>query len=363
MGAADFGRFLSRHALAVTVTSSVSTTRDALNRDSFALVLLDSLAPGGSTEVELVARTGPGAPRPVLLVTDPGPLPAAAMTRALASVPFDLVRRDAAPEEVLLRVERLLEHAALRSELLRVRYEAQHDDRTGLLRNGPFQKRLLEHFSAAQRHGLALALVLIDLDRFGRINKDYDHTLGDDLIARAGVVIQRCLRTEDVGARIGGDEFAIVLPYTQPIDAAHVVQRLLGELYGLTGPVPRSFGRPGTLVVSGSIGFETFDGRDIDSPEALRRRAETALREAKRRGGNTAVYYRSLAGGATAQGPLGALPLELGLAPELRRPEGDDDDDDEDDPASGDGDAAPRSSGPAPLSPRGPSAPPHEERA
>ncbi len=320
-GLADLAPTLTRSGLVVTTCDSVTATRAALSRDVHHLVVLDPLAPGGATEVELVARTGPHAPRPVLLITDPGPPPLAATTRALRTVPFDLVRRDAPVEELLLRIERLGDHAAVRSELQRVRYEAHHDDRTGLLRPGPFQQRMREHFSAAQRHGLALALVLIDLDRFGRVNKDFDHTVGDELIARAGSVILRCLRAEDVGARIGGDEFAVVLPYTQPIDAARVVQRLLGELHGLSGPMPRPSGAAATLAVSGSIGFESFDGRDLESPEVMRRHAEAALREAKRRGGNNAVYYRSLVAesrGALEPAALGATaPPPVAIAPVL----------------------------------------------
>ncbi|MEZ6017197.1 MAG: GGDEF domain-containing protein [Planctomycetota bacterium] len=301
-GLAQLAAPLGRGGFVLTACDSVSATRAALSQDAFQLVILDPLAPGGSTEVELVARTGPQAPRPLLLVVEAGPPPPAALSRSLRGVPCDLIRRDASVEEYMLRIERLFDQAALFGELRRVRYEAHHDDRTGLLRPNPFQQRIREHFSAAQRHGLPLALVLIDLDRFGQVNKQFDHTVGDELIARSGSVIQRCLRAEDVGARLGGDEFAVALPYTQPVDAARVVQRLLGELHGLSGPVRAGEAGMRPLAVSASIGFDTFDGRDLESPEVLRRRAETALREAKVRGGNNAVYYRSLAPPA---GPTG----------------------------------------------------------
>jgi diguanylate cyclase (GGDEF)-like protein len=302
VGLADLSAALARAGFVVARSDSVVETRLMLSRDVFyPVVVLDPLAPGGGTEVELVARTGPKAPRALLIVTNPGPPPPAARARELRGVPYDIVRRDAPLEEYVLRLERLLEEAALRAELVKVRYEAHHDDRTGLLRPGPFQQRLREHFSAAQRHGLPLALAVIDLDRFGRVNKDFDHMVGDELIARTGSVIQRCLRTEDVGGRIGGDEFGVALPYTQPVDAARVIQRLLGEIHGLTGELPHVNGSPSSLTVSASIGFETFDGRDVESADALRRHAETALREAKQAGGNIAVYYRSLAERFSAQ--------------------------------------------------------------
>ena len=137
-----------------------------------------------------------------------------------------------------------------------------------------------------------MALVLMDLDRFGRVNKDFDHTVGDSIIDRVGRVVRENLRAEDVGGRLGGDEFAIVLPYTQRVDAARVVHRLRDQVQALTGPVD-GFG--GEVWVSASIGFETFDGRDLESVETLRRHGEVALRFAKEHGGNRAVYYRQIA--------------------------------------------------------------------
>ena len=83
--------------------------------------------------------------------------------------------------------------------------------------------------------------MLIDLDRFGEVNKRFDHTVGDELIARSGSVIRMILRTEDVGARLGGDEFAIVLPYTERVDAARVVTRLAARLRALSGPPHGAF--------------------------------------------------------------------------------------------------------------------------
>ena len=244
---------------------------------------------------------------PVLVVADPvDPIPAVVAGRCLLdTAAWDIVRRDAPPEELLLRAEHLIAQAESSAELSRVRYQASHDDRTGLLRPGPFDERLRAHFSAAGRHRLELALVLVDLDRFGEVNKRYDHTVGDELIARAGSVIRMSLRAEDVGARIGGDEFALILPYTHKVAAARVVSRLTGRFRALSGPPPRHFRGPGapgesmpsetnSIAVSASLGFETFDGFDIDTPDELRRRAEKALNTAKSRGGNQGVYYRNI---------------------------------------------------------------------
>ena len=85
---------------------------------------------------------------------------------------------------------------------------------------------------------------------------------------------------------------------TARVDAARVVHRIRDEIRRLTGPIDTS-GRE--LHVSASIGFETFDGNDLESVEELRRHAEVALRSAKEMGGHRAVYFRSLGGPVRAE--------------------------------------------------------------
>jgi diguanylate cyclase (GGDEF)-like protein len=229
---------------------------------------------------------------PVLLIADGDrPLAAVMSPRTAERELWDLVHRSAPPEEYLLRIERLQRQVAHRVEVDDLRHRALHDDRTDLLRPQSFQTRLKEHFSAAQRHKLNLALLLIDLDKFGQINKQHDHTVGDSVIEKVADVIRNQKRTEDVAGRLGGDEFAVLLPHTAKVDAATVVQRLVERIKELSGPVA---GAAGGVATSASIGFETFNGDDVDSLETLRNHAERALRAAKRSGGNCGVYYRSL---------------------------------------------------------------------
>jgi len=293
-GLAETALALEASGWRIVLSGSLRQTLDNLARGEPALAMIDPLAAGGALELEALARARPPeTPVPILVVVDArDPLPAAVATRALGSSPWDLVRRDAPPQEYAMRVQLLLAHARRLAEMSELRHRASHDDRTDLLRPASFQERLQEHFSAAQRHGLDLALLILDLDAFGQINKQHDHTVGDRLIERVGDVIRAALRTEDVAGRLGGDEFAVLLPYTRKVDAAHVAQRLLEEISALSGPLP---GARSDVQVSASIGFETFDGTDMDSVETLRLHAEEALQQAKRRGGNQGAYYRGLA--------------------------------------------------------------------
>ncbi|MBK7644371.1 MAG: GGDEF domain-containing protein [Planctomycetes bacterium] len=256
------------------------------------LVLLDPLIEGGSSEVQLV-RQASGTTPPALLYQVEG----AWREEALAALrenelQFDLVPRHATPGEIVWRAERLLAQRRSGLEVEELRRRALFDERTELLRPKAFEQRLVEHFAAAERHHFPLALVILDLDHFGEFNKRRDHTFGDLVIARVGGVIRRNLRTEDAAGRLGGDEFAVVLPYTGAVEAAKVVRRMRDEIAALNGPL---LGASGGLSIAASLGFETFDGGDLDSVGTLRAHAERALRAAKEAGGDRGMYYRSLA--------------------------------------------------------------------
>jgi len=264
-------------------------------------ILLDPLSPRGSAELAALERArvpGPNGgqrpPSPLLVLVETGDIEAALRTaRVLEAGLWDVVPRAAKAEEIGLRLRRLLDLKQASLEMDELRHRASHDDRTDLLRPKAFQARIVEHFSAAQRHHHELALVLLDLDRFGAINKRHDHTVGDELITRVGEAIRRSLRVEDVAGRLGGDEFAVLLPYTGPLNASLVVNRLSTEIKKLSGRIGRANEE---VQVSASIGFETYSGqgKDLESLDTLRAHAERALRVAKQRGGDQGVYFRSL---------------------------------------------------------------------
>jgi diguanylate cyclase (GGDEF)-like protein len=291
-GLSEHLRALATAGLELRVSTDLRGTLRLLAERRPDLVVLDPLAAGGRTELDELERWRATAGAvPLLLVARAEELSSALAATVLEQGLFDLIRREAPLEEYLMRIERLRVLSRRQVETDELRHRALHDDRTDLLRPQAFQQRLTEHFSAAQRHRLDLALVLIDLDHFGNVNKRFDHTVGDLVIARVGDVIRATLRAEDVAGRIGGDEFAALLPYTKRIEAAHVVRRLRDAIKALSGRLEAA---SQTIAISASLGFETFDGADLDSLATLRAHAELALRDAKRQGGDRGVYFRTI---------------------------------------------------------------------
>lgn len=284
---------LAGHPWRVETSTSVVASMERAPRLQPDVLVLDPLIEGGRVELETILIGVAAEARPAILILFDPARPEAALATAttLAVEHYDVLQRGARPEELRLRIERLVAARERERELAELRHRALHDDGTGLLRPSAFQARLAEHCGAAARHRLDLALVLVDLDRFGAVNKTFDHVVGDRILARVGEAVRAALRVEDVAGRIGGDEFAILLPYTKKVEAAHVTRRLLEQIRGVSG---RFAGAESAIEVTASLGFETFDGVDLDGPDTLRSHAEVALRAAKRAGGNRVVYFRSL---------------------------------------------------------------------
>jgi len=280
-----------------TLTQSLRETREVLAQTTPELVVLDPLSEGGQVEVEQIERYCVNTEgTSLLLVTDPAHLDGSvAVGRRVEGAVWDLIHREAPDDEYLLRIDRLLHQVAYHDEVEELRYRASYDW-TGLLRKEAFEERLEEIFSAAGRHEFEVTLAILDLDRFGRVNKTFDHTVGDLVISRVGDAIRNALRTEDLAFRLGGDEFGVVLPFTSALEGAYACVRLRDAIWGvgelaLSGALT---GRSITLPVSASIGFQTYANGYPATRELLRTHAEEALRAAKRSGGNRAVFHPSL---------------------------------------------------------------------
>ena len=128
----------------------------------------------------------------------------------------------------------------LRSEIETL---AQTDVMTGCLNHGAFYERLEVEIHRAMRHNQPLSCLLVDLDLFKSMNDTYGHLAGDAVLATVGTILREQSRSFDVVGRIGGDEFAVVLPATRLIDATEIGDRLCRALDHPNGaPITASLG-------------------------------------------------------------------------------------------------------------------------
>jgi diguanylate cyclase (GGDEF)-like protein len=160
----------------------------------------------------------------------------------------------------------------------RLRRLSTTDSLTGLCNRRALDDRVRDEWRRAVRYGSPLALLLVDIDGLKRINDQLGHRAGDNLLRGTATAIRHSLRGSDVGARWGGDEFAILAPQTSRDAARRLAERLLAQL---------KQGRDSTpAVISASVGIAVFarDERVIDDPDMLMRAADEALYRAKAAG-------------------------------------------------------------------------------
>jgi len=164
----------------------------------------------------------------------------------------------------------------------RLQSDATTDQLTGLFNRRAIEERLHAEISRSVRHQIRTTVVMIDLDRFKLINDTLGHAAGDRYLVLVSQILQRHVRTLDVIGRLGGDEFIIVLPMTNPKEAMGYVHRVRGALSALVRQHPE-FG-------DASMSFGIAEApRDGLTPAAVVAAADAALYAAKRQGGNAVV--------------------------------------------------------------------------
>ena len=179
----------------------------------------------------------------------------------------------------------LLERLAAQSFAYRSRLqrEASTDALTGLNNRREFESGMVREMERARRMHVPLSLAILDIDFFKRINDQHGHDIGDAVLREVAATLQRHIRKSDLLARIGGEEFALVMLGTHPPGAWVVLERLRHAVAALR--IPAGGQEIGCTI---SIGITDRVETDLDWP-MLYKRADTALYEAKEGGRNRVV--------------------------------------------------------------------------
>lgn len=154
----------------------------------------------------------------------------------------------------------------------------RHDSLTGALSRGYVTELALHDVALARRHGRPLAVAMLDIDYFKRVNDTCGHAAGDRVLCTMVAACRQCLRASDYLGRVGGEEFVCVMPEAAADDAMACAERIRREIAAARTPTDA-----GTLRVTVSIGVAVLD-RTHDSWDALLGAADAALYQAKEAG-------------------------------------------------------------------------------
>lgn len=159
---------------------------------------------------------------------------------------------------------------------------AKRDALTGLFNRGEFLRLAEEELRRSLRHGTDMSAIMLDLDHFKSINDRYGHPAGDAVLQHTAACLLGAVRVTDVVARIGGEEFVVLLPQTRLDAAVQLAEKLLRTLHQSPAQVARGV----TIGFTASLGVGSLPAGHGSTVAALYAAADHALYEAKRLGRN-----------------------------------------------------------------------------
>lgn len=253
-----------------------------LTESSFDVVVSDLSMPGmdGLALLQEIRKRELGT-EVILLTSHDADMEAAVRALRLGAHDY-LTKPPAGPEPVLLAVDRALEKKRLLDANKRLLAElealSRTDALTGLSNRRSFDETLSREVPRAERYGVPLSLVIVDLDHFKKVNDEHGHGTGDEVLRHFGRVVRAVIRESDAAFRYGGEEFALLLTHTDPESACVGARRLVERL----AATPVEIGKGRSLRVTCSAGVAGLEA----GPEDMISRADAALYEAKRGGRN-----------------------------------------------------------------------------
>ncbi|MCK5113809.1 MAG: diguanylate cyclase [Phycisphaerae bacterium] len=184
----------------------------------------------------------------------------------------------------------------LEGSMMKLETMATTDPLTGLANRRAFNDQLIRRFGEAARYSDDLSCCMIDLDNYKQFNDTLGHQMGDELLCVVSEQIRSSLRSSDLAARYGGDEFVLLLPQTS-IGQAEIVAKRLGKLVAQTIAQDERMRVPVTL----SIGIASLHANDAEAPDDLLTMADRALYHAKENGRNKIVTHTEMLKKSTSE--------------------------------------------------------------
>jgi two-component system cell cycle response regulator len=281
----SLAEFVTMAGFDCQVASNAEEAFDILKTSIFQIVVTDIMMPGmdGLELTEIIKKD-----YDIDVIVMTGYSRQYSYQEAIGKGASDFVFKPLRYQELLLRLTKVFKERELRLERNRMMADLQQlaitDSLTQLYNSRHFFAQLKMEIERANRYGHSLALLLLDIDFFKNFNDTYGHMEGDKVLSTIGQMIKTCLRTMDTAYRYGGEEFTIILPYTDGDEARTVANRIQYALEFITFcPCPDQ-----SIQITLSIGVTEYSqGEEL---AAFVSRSDRAMYAAKERGRNRVSF-------------------------------------------------------------------------
>jgi len=281
----SMAEFITLSGYECQVAASAEEAIDVLKTSEYQVVITDITMPG-MDGLELTDIIKKDYDIDVIVMT--GYSGQYSYEEAIGKGASDFVFKPIRFQELVLRLKRVFKERELRHERNRMVADLQQlaitDNLTQLYNSRHFFSQLKMEIDRANRYGHSLALLLLDIDFFKNYNDTFGHLEGDKVLSAVGQMINTCLRTMDTAYRYGGEEFTVILPYTDGQEATTVADRILYALEFITfSPCSNQ-----TVQVTLSIGVTEYSpGEELSD---FVNRSDRAMYTSKENGRNRVSF-------------------------------------------------------------------------
>jgi len=270
-------KLLNKSGYETAVCTDGESAIEFVNTNSPDLILLDIVMPGiDGYEFCRVMKNNPKIKdTPIIFLSSMND--ESSIIKGFESGAVDFVTKPFRHQELIARTRTHVELKRAKEKLIRMSIT---DELTGLVNRRYFMGRLLHEYERAKRYESVFTVLMIDLDYFKRVNDTYGHQAGDTVLRTISDTMRLSLRLSDIIGRIGGEEFAVLLPETELSSAMIIGDRLRNRVESLEIPH-----RESGIKITISIGASPSSGDDMSIDDVLQR-SDSALYRAKENGRN-----------------------------------------------------------------------------
>jgi len=273
----------------VRVAANGESAIKVLEEEPFDLIITDIRMPG-IDGMELLRISKENYPEiDVIIITGYASVETAVEAMKLGAI--DYLTKPLNIDQIRIIVDKVVERRELQQRAREAEYYkelSRLDSLTGIFNHTVIHQLLEAEIARAERYGLNLSLLMVDIDHFKRYNDTYGHPVGDQILRELVALLRRSCRSSDLIGRYGGEEFCIIAPQTDKMEALLLGERLVETVskaeFLIKGPEELS------LNITISVGIASYP-QDATDKETLLLRADKALYRAKHLGRNRAVPF------------------------------------------------------------------------